>query len=482
MKTKIRRVLKERLQKRADHPPVHRQKIHLMADTGWISDPNGLCQFHGENHIFHQYTPDEKNGLWKSWGHWTTPDWIHFTDQGTLMTPEAPFDKDGCYSGSGYVKDGTMHLFYTGNSLEDGDFDYINEGRGHFTNHLSSQDGLHFSDKEILLKNEDYPSNMSCHVRDPKVSDIAGKTYLTLGARTKDSRGCALLYEADAEDPTKLKYLQTINSRTPAGYMWECPDLFDLDGHLLLLTCPQGMEEHNNRYENIYQNGWFTLARNAEGNLEAESFHELDNGFDFYAPQTMLDEKGRRILLGWMGMPDADYDYPEKEEDWIHCLTLPRVLHYKNGRIWQYPVPELEALRQQAQPISLQPDQPIKLDSAVFELHLETGNAPFVLHLRKDVTLSWNGEVLVLELGASGHGRTKRHVFAKFVESLEIFSDVSSLEIFVNHGEYALSTRVYDTGEPLQISADRAMSGTLWDLDSLEFDYTPALKEETASQ
>lgn len=482
MKTEIRQLLRERLQKREATPQKYRQKIHLMADTGWISDPNGLCQLNGENHIFHQYTPDEKSRLWKSWGHWTTPDWIHYTDQGTLMTPEAPFDKDGCYSGSGYVRNGKMHLFYTGNILEDGDYDYINEGRGHYTNHLSSEDGIHFSGKEILLKNEDYPDNMSCHVRDPKVSDIGSRTFLTLGARTRDSQGCALLYEADPADPTKLKYIQTIYSRTPAGYMWECPDLFDLDGRLLLLTCPQGMEEQHHRYENIYQNGWFTLGKNPQGQLEACSFHELDNGFDFYAPQTMTDDRGRRILLGWMGMPDADYTYPEIEEDWIHCLTLPRQLQYKNGRIWQYPLPELEALRLEEQPLLLKPEQPVKLESPVFELHLQTGPAPFELQIRKDVRLTWNGEVLVLTLGSSGKGRRKRHIFTPHMESLEIFSDVSSLEIFVNHGEYAFTTRVYDAGEPLTLSSDRSMQGTLWYLSELSYAYGPALAEENENR
>ena len=29
---------------------------------------------------------------------------------------------------------------------------------------------------------------------------------------------------------------------------------------------------------------------------------ELDNGFDFYAPQTFIDEYGKRILIGWMGL------------------------------------------------------------------------------------------------------------------------------------------------------------------------------------
>lgn len=106
------------------------------------------------------------------------------------MVPDSWMDKDGCYSGSGYSKDGVLHLYYTGNVLHPGDHDYIYEGRGHYVCHLSSKDGIHFSNKECLLKNEAYPKNMSCHVRDPKLFEWNNETYMVIGARTKEDRGC----------------------------------------------------------------------------------------------------------------------------------------------------------------------------------------------------------------------------------------------------------------------------------------------------
>ena len=33
-----------------------RLSYHLMPETGWLNDPNGLCQFKGEYHIYYQYT------------------------------------------------------------------------------------------------------------------------------------------------------------------------------------------------------------------------------------------------------------------------------------------------------------------------------------------------------------------------------------------------------------------------------------------
>ena len=46
-----------------------RLKFHLMPKTGWLNDPNGLCQFNGTYHIYYQYTPFEPTGELKTWGH-----------------------------------------------------------------------------------------------------------------------------------------------------------------------------------------------------------------------------------------------------------------------------------------------------------------------------------------------------------------------------------------------------------------------------
>ena len=37
------------------------------------------------------------------------------------------------------------------------------------------------------------------------------------------------------------------------GYMWECPDLFEIDGKTVLLFSPQGIEPEGDRYHNIFR-------------------------------------------------------------------------------------------------------------------------------------------------------------------------------------------------------------------------------------
>lgn len=45
-------------------------------------------------------------------------DWEY---QGTALYPDQPFDCHGVYSGSAFIEDGKMYLYYTGNvKLEDG--------------------------------------------------------------------------------------------------------------------------------------------------------------------------------------------------------------------------------------------------------------------------------------------------------------------------------------------------------------------------
>ena len=171
--------------------------FHLMPPSGWLNDPNGLCQLHGTYHIFFQYSPYSAIGKGdKYWGHYETKDFINYTYTGIFLSPDCDLDKDGVYSGSAFVEDDTMYLYYTGNTMEDGDFDFTYEGRGSNTTLVTSKDGITASAKKCLLTSADYPHTLSCHVRDPKVFKENGKYYMVLGARTRNDVGCVLLYEA----------------------------------------------------------------------------------------------------------------------------------------------------------------------------------------------------------------------------------------------------------------------------------------------
>ena len=102
------------------------------------------------------------------------------------------------YSGSAFIEDGKMYLYYTGNvKFEDGEFDYIRTGREANTVLVVSEDGEHFGRKRELMRNSDYPQDLTCHVRDPKVWKENGMYYMVQGARTQKDEGKVLIFESE---------------------------------------------------------------------------------------------------------------------------------------------------------------------------------------------------------------------------------------------------------------------------------------------
>ena len=127
--------------------------------------------------------------------------------------------------------------------------------------------------------------------------------------------------------------------------MWECPDLFELDGKWVLLTSPQDMLPEG--FE--YHNGNGTLCLIGDFDEDAGVFKEMHNqsvdyGIDFYAPQTVLTPDGRRVMIGWMQNWDS-CGIRSREEPWFGQMSLPRELFVKNNRLYQMPIKELDAMR-----------------------------------------------------------------------------------------------------------------------------------------
>ena len=87
--------------------------------------------------------------------------------------------------------------------------------------------------------------------------------------------------------------------------------------------------------------------------LIRENVQAIDYGLDFYAPQ-VFEHEGRHLLLGWMGMPDKDADYPSKEHGWMYSLTMPRELRLRQGHIYSRPARELRDLRVKESVIELE--------------------------------------------------------------------------------------------------------------------------------
>lgn len=447
----------------------NRLVYHLMPETGWLNDPNGLCQFGGLYHIYYQYTPFEPTGEIKLWGHYTTKDFVHYTNEEPMLFPDCDFDAHGVYSGSAFVEDGVIHYFYTGNvkRFDRDDYDYIMTGRESNTVYFNSRNGYECSQKELLLTNQDYPSDMSCHIRDPKIYKQDGRYYMVLGARDKQSRGLVLMYQS--EDLKHWNYCGRITTEESFGYMWECPDLFRLDGQLCLICCPQGVKPQGVDYQNVHQCTFMPLDYDFEHGTytidHPEKTSMVDRGFDFYAPQTFVDEKDRRIMIGWMGIPDADYTNPTAESGWQHALTIPRVLHIKDGRLIQTPIEELRQLRRGGRSYTMEELGRAGESGIVFEACFHFDSCVRMrMTLRPGVTLTYKDGLLTLDMGDKGSGRTNRSVMLDGLRQLQVFSDTSSLELFVNEGREVFTTRVYGLEGGLTVEGDCTGTVQVYDL------------------
>ena len=476
-----------------------RLRWHIAAPAYWINDPNGFCFFRGEYHLFYQHHPFSPEWGPMYWGHVKSSDLAHWQPLPIALAPSEAYDADGCFSGSAIEKNGRLWLIYTGNRWTgpDRDADLLQ------VQALAvSDDGTNFEKVASNPVIAEAPGGdvHPFHFRDPKVWKHEDAYYCVLGSRTQDHLGQVLLYRSD--NLTDWSFVAIMaGGREPAdklGYMWECPDLFPLGGVDVLAFSPQGVAPDGELYRNLHQAGYVLGRLDYEtGVLDHGEFRTLDYGFDFYAPQTTLDDQGRRILIAWMAMWESEM--PEQARGWAGAMTLPRVLTLEHGRIAVRPAPELESLRgvevryadqtigdetgtagmdtlgaggsrsggsiaagaadENGQTVGLLRGREfagVSGGCAELEVEFEAGTAArFGLALRtgpvrgEETVLAYDriGERLILdrERSGAGPGGVRRAPLALQEERLRlrIFIDRSSVEVFAGDGELTMTARIY---------------------------------------
>ncbi len=428
----------------------YRNQFHLMPSVGLLNDPNGLIHFKRIYHVFYQWNPFETEQGVKCWGHYTTKDFIKWEMQPIALLPNNWYDCSGCYSGSAVKSDDTLYLFYTGNVKDE------NQKRSCYQCVAISKDGINFEKKGPVIF---LPDGYTTHFRDPKVWKADELWYMIIGAQNDKEEGTVVLYQSD--DLIKWEFIgpiagSNLNGHGDLGYMWECPDMFKIDGIDILLVSPQGIVSEGIKYNNEFQSGYFIGKMDFAANkFEHGEFTELDRGFDFYAPQTMLDESGRRIMYGWMGMSDGMQKYqPTIKYKWIHALTIPRKLSLVNGRIYQEPLEELAQLRS-----SIIIESDIKFnqeqrelcihDYKTMELKIKYNQAikdEFQILIRDNVRIIYSAlkNTFTVERKNFKDDKTEqRHCNLENLINLNIFIDASSIEIFINDGQEVFTCRFF---------------------------------------
>ena len=445
--------------------------FHLRSPRGWLNDPNGACQFRGEYYLYYQYNPFWPNANQKAWGLFVSPDLVHWRYEGVPIEPSIPEDRNGVYSGCTLVERGAardggdrLRAYYTGNVVcpspnhDPRDRGLTFDGREANEITCTSDDGKQFGERTVLLRNADYPSVCTLHVRDPKVWEEDGALHMILGARHVDHRGMCLLY--DSADGQAWTFRQFIESEYPFGYMWECPNIVQLaDGSEYVAFSPQGLPRMRDRWHNLCQAGYIALPGRIldTTHVDERDFVEWDHGHDFYAPQTFMDDAGRWILVGWLGGFDRSLGYAPDGLPWCHCLTVPRVLlrDERTGGLLQAPVPELEALRGES--VGLAQGHAVVVAGRAADVVLRGIEGEGAITFDQSLQVFFARGRLGLRYLVPEHagGREERSVPVDALENVRVLVDGSCVEVYANDGAVVFSSRWFaDERDTLEVCCD----------------------------
>ena len=454
-----------------------RPAFHVSPYVGWMNDPNGFSCYQGEYHLFYQYNPYDTHWNSMHWGHVVSKDLLHWEYLPAALAPDEDYDKIGCFSGSAIeLDDGRQLLIYTAvdqETLEDG------TARDIQTQAVAVGDGKNYKkyEKNPVLTAKDLPEGASkVDFRDPKIwKEKDGYFYCVIGSRPADGSGQILLYKS--ADGFEWEFVSVLaENKKRYGKMWECPDFFELDGKHVLLTSPQdmlpeGLEFHNG-------NGTLCIIGEMDPEthtLKEETVQSVDYGMDYYAMQTLLAPDGRRIMIAWMQNWDTTA-HRCNDSKWFAQMSLPREVSVKNGRLYQTPIKELDAMRKDRveyndvvidnEAITLD-----KIEGRTIDMELvirpedkENVYKKFVLRFAQNekfyTELSFRPDESVLKIDRkfSGTERALVHQRRCLVNGdanelkLRVILDRFSAEIFINDGKQVMSAVIFTEQEAKGIS------------------------------
>ena len=438
----------------------YRQHYHITTPGGWLNDPNGLCYFKGYYHVFYQFHPYSTEWGPMHWGHVRSRHLVHWEQLPIALVPGDPEDSGGCFSGSAIIKNGRLYLLYTGHHYYDnGDLDHFWENQ----TLAYSDDGVHFTKYEHNPIIE-APADNTQHFRDPKVWEHDGSYYLVLGSQHQgDELGRILFYKS-----TDLFHWESCGpiiesqGKDTEGWMWECPDLFSVNGQDVLVYSPMGIKPQGKRFLNTSQ----VCYRIGKLDYQTQRFTgsqpaELDHGHNFYATQSFTTPDGRQLQFGWMSPFD---ETPQEHTDgWACSLTLPREISVVDGVLHAQPARELAALRHQTNidnemRVAGQQVLPVS-DPQHAELALKFAETPhdfsWILSDQDGALVSLayeQGQLTLTRRGNDPH----RYATVTELDDIRIFVDTSSVEIFVNAGTTTFTERYYAKGQvELALAAQR---------------------------
>lgn len=448
--------------------PMYRLKYHLMGEYGWINDPNGFIQFKDNYHLFYQHYPYD--AVWgpMHWGHAVSKDLIKWTYLPIALAPNKDYDRDGCFSGSAIEKNGKLYLFYTGHIYTKKE---KNDDYKQVQNMAISADGIAFEkyEKNPIIDVAQIPDKASKKdFRDPRIFKIGDTYYLLIGSNDEHGIGQVLMYKSI--DLKKWEFVNILlKGNEDTGINWECPDIVRFDDRDILFVSAQYMRPNGIYFKNTHSSIYFMGELNSEeGKFTYEDYWLVDYGFDFYAPQISVDKNGRNIMIAWMNMWETDLVTNRLGHNWAGAMTLPREVIKIGEEIYFKPISEIVKYRKNEyslQDIELNGEVNLETNGICYEIDAEFepqdayefGVKVFKGKCEETVLLyNCRERLFTFNRERSGIGpKGERKAEVELIDGrlrLNIFVDVSSVEVFINGGKKVMTGRVYPDSQSVNIS------------------------------
>ena len=398
----------------------NRPQFHFTSRRGWLNDPNGCIWHAGLYHLYYQHNPFEREWENMTWGHATSPDLLHWTEQapvlfpdtlGTMYSGSAVFDKDNT-SGFGSKKNPPLVYAYTADRSEKEVQCIAYSLDGGMT--LHKYKGNPVIDSHDIWQTHD--------TRDPRLFwyEAGGWWVLVLNERNGHS-----IYTSDN--------LRDWTYRSHVNGFWECPDLFPL---------PVDGNQNDVRWVMLGASNTYMI-----GSFDGKVFtpesgkHRFSTGA-IYAAQTFNDvPDGRRIQIGWANIEHRGMPFRGQM-----LLPTELTLHTtKDGiRLVSKPIKEVTSL---LKPL-------YSNESALKERDVNQALRPYrhldCLHLRATLNLNYATSA---GLRLNGHNiidydLNRNTINGQFYSpqdptslalTMDVYVDRSSVEVFIDNGLYSFS-------------------------------------------
>ena len=471
----------------------YRPQFHFSPEEKWMNDPNGLVYHKGIYHLFYQYYPEDIVWGPMHWGHAVSEDMVHWEhlpialypdELGLIFSGSAVVDAANT-SGFGSAENPPLVAVYTYHNMEGeqaGRQDFQTQGIAYSLDNGKSW--TKYTGNPVI-GNEGIRD-----FRDPKVfwheNTRSWIMVLVAGDHARFYRSGNL---------KEWEYLSDFGKEQGAhGGVWECPDLFPLTvpgtgetKWVLIISINPGAPNGGSGTQ--YFLGDFDGTHFVS---EQEEAHWLDWGTDNYAGVTYNNTpNGERIFIGWMSNWDYARDTPT--ERWRSAMTLPRRLGLqKIGEevtLVNYPLSSVDKLISKGEKKTLSvaagDRQTLIFDkNNQAELRFTTTARNFILTFsnetgdqlvlavdkqRKEMTLDRrnSGKVDFQEaFGAQVHRIPLNNLPDGNVE-FRLILDWSSLEVFVNGGQYVATSQIFPNAPYSQLHVQNTGKEDL-SLESLE--------------